>query len=309
MIQSRQFPCRPRHFSDLFEEYGAGSIARLPVHQNGGFEVHYIAKGHLHWEIEGRQFLLAPRSVFFTFPWEKHGSRADFEPGHLFHFVVFRLATRGETRPERVQLISEFGLSDAEQKDIFRKLASANHRCLAATSDFAWMMPRLTRELMRPGIMARTAIIALSRLILCELVRLVHDSQTQSQNDSLSKQRVLQFVEKLRTTCAEPWTLEKMAAACRLKRTQFETLTKDLTGDAPSFLLNRFRVQHAQRSLKESDKNVTDIAFDAGFGSSQYFSRVFRGIVGMTPSEFRRQRGSLERYDQHFLKALARLRS
>ena len=63
---------------------------RLPVHQNGGFEVHYIAKGHLHWEIEGRPFLVAPRSVFFTFPWERHGSCVDFEPGHLFHeFLCF----------------------------------------------------------------------------------------------------------------------------------------------------------------------------------------------------------------------------
>jgi AraC-like DNA-binding protein len=308
MLPARQFPRKPRHFSDLFEEYGAGSIARLPVHQNGGFEVHYIAKGHLHWEIEGRPFLLAPRSVFFTFPWERHGSCVDFEPGHLFHFAVFRLNPTKGNLSEHVRLIHEFGLSDAEQREIFQKLASATQRCLAATPDFAWMMPRLTHELAEPGIMARTAIIALSRAVLCELVKIVHHAQTQNQNDSLSKQRVRQFVEELRTTCSEPWTLETMAATCRLKRTQFETLTKELTGDAPSFLLNRFRVQQAQKSLKDSDKSVTDIAFDAGFGSSQYFSRVFRSLVGMTPSAYRHQRGNLERYDQHFLKALARLK-
>src|SRR5271155_5252081 len=78
----RQLPQKPRRFFDLFEEYGQGSIARLPPHQNGGLELHYISSGHLHWRIEDRVYLVPPRSVFFTFPWEKHGGTSDFEPGH-----------------------------------------------------------------------------------------------------------------------------------------------------------------------------------------------------------------------------------
>lgn len=309
MIQVRQFPRKPRHFSELFEEHGSGSITRLPTHQNGGFEVHYIANGHLHWEIEGRPFLVAPHSVFFTFPWERHGSCVDFEPGHLFHFVVFRLRNTGKNGPEQMRLIDEFGLSETEQREIFSKLSGARNRCFAASPDFGWAMTRLTRELARPGIMARTSVIALSRAVLCELVKSVHSSETQNHRNSASQRRILQFVDKLRTRCSEPWTLESMAATCRLKRTRFETLTKELTGDAPSFLLNRFRVRQSQSSLKNGNKSITDVAFDAGFGSSQYFARVFKNMVGTTPSEYRRRQGSLARYDKHFLKALARLKT
>jgi AraC family transcriptional regulator, L-rhamnose operon regulatory protein RhaS len=309
MIQARKFPRKPRHFADLFEEHGSGSIARLPAHQNGGFEVHYIAKGHLHWEIERRSFLVPPHSVFFTFPWEKHGSCVDFEPGHLFHFVVYRLQDTGSNDPKQVRLIDEFGLSEAEQSEIFDKLSSMRNRCFAATPDFGWLMLRLTQELTRPGIMARTNVIALSRAVLCELVRSVHCAETQDQKDSISERRILKFVDELRTRCSEHWTLDSMAATCRLGRTQFETLTKELTGDGPSFLLNRFRVRQSQTSLKKNDKSITDVAFEAGFGSSQYFARVFKSLVGMTPSQYRRQRGNLSRYDQHFLKALARLKT
>ncbi len=309
MIQIRQYPRKPRHFSELFEEYGSGSIARLPAHQNGGFEVHYIAKGHLHWEIEGRRFLVAPRSAFFTFPWEKHGSCVDFEPGHVFHFVVYRLKDARTNKPKDVRLIDEFGLSESEQAQIFHKLASVRERCFSAGPDFGWVMTRLTQELAQPGIMARTRVLALSRAVLCELVRSVHHAETQNPKNSITRRRVLQFVDELRTRCSEPWTLESMAAACRLGRTQFEALTKELTGDAPSFLLNRFRVNQAQSFLKSNDKSITDVAFDAGFGSSQYFARVFKSLVGMTPSEYRRQRGDLAHYDQHFRKALARLRN
>lgn len=308
MIHARQFPRKPRHFCDLFEEYGSGSIARLPVHQNGGFEVHYIAKGHLHWEIEGRPFLVAPRSVFFTFPWEKHGSCVDFEPGHQFHFVVCRLANQMSDARD-VRLVDAFGLAESEQADIFAVLSAAANRCFSATADFAWAMTRLTAELETPGFMARTSVIALSRTVLCELVRSIRHAESQNTENSATQRRVHQFIEELRTRCSEHWTLDSMAAACRLKRTQFETLTKDLTGDAPTVLLNRFRVRRSQVSLKNNDKNITEVAFEAGFGSSQYFARVFRNMVGMTPSEYRCQRGNMAKYDQHFLKALERLKT
>lgn len=308
MIQPRQFPRKPRHFSDLFEEYGSGSIARLPVHQNGGFEIHYIAKGHLHWEIEGRPFLVAPRSVIFTFPWEKHGSCVDFEPGHQFHFVVLRLANNASDVKD-ARLVEAFGLAESEQADIFTVLSGVANRCFVASTDFAWAMTRLTAELETPGIMARTSIIALSRTVLCELVRSIRYAESQNTENSATQQRVLRFIRELRTRCSEPWTLDSMAAACRLKRTQFETLTKVLTGDAPSVLLNRFRVRQSQVSLKNKDKNITEVAFEAGFGSSQYFARVFRNMVGMTPTEYRRQRGNMARYDRNFLKALERLKT
>ena len=307
MIHARQFPRKPRHFSDLFEEYGSGSIARLPAHQNGGFEVHYIAQGHLHWEIEGRPFLVAPRSVFFTFPWEKHGSSVDFEPGHQFHFAVYRLGNNASNARD-VRLIEAFGLEEAEQAEIFAVLSAAADRCFVASADFAWAMTRLTAELETPGIMARTSVVALSRTVLCELVRSIRHAESQNTENSATQRRVHQFIEELRMRCSEPWTLDSMAAACRLKRTQFETLTKELTGDAPSVLLNRFRVRQSQVSLKNNDKNITDVAFEVGFGSSQYFARVFRNMVGMTPSEYRRERGNMERYDRHFLKALERLK-
>lgn len=309
MIQARQFPHKPRHFSDLFEEHGSGSIARLPAHQNGGFEVHYIAKGHLHWEIEGRPFLVAPHSAFFTFPWEKHGSCVDFEPGHFFHFIVYRLKAVKSNEPAKVRLLDEFGMSESEQSQIFRKLSTVRDRCFPAGPDFAWVMTHLTQELALPGIMARTKAIALSRMVLCELVKSVHRAETLNPRNATTQRRVLQFVDELRTRCAEPWTLDSMAAACQLGRTQFEALAKELTGDAPSSLLNRLRVNQSQSFLKTNDKSITDVAFDAGFSSSQYFARVFRNLVGMTPSDYRRQRRDLARYDQHFRRALARLRN
>lgn len=231
----------------------------------------------------------------------------DFEPGHFFHFAVFRVKEQRRVGPKKVRLVSGFGLSETEQEQIFRKLLSARNRCFSAGHDLGWIIARLVRELTQPGAMARTNVIALSRAALCELVKSVHSLRNQNQKNSPGEQKVLQFVDDLRLNCSKAWTLDAMAAACRLKRTQFEILTKNLTGDTPLFLLNRFRVRQSQQFLKSSGKTITEIAFDAGFGSSQYFSRVFQNLVGTTPSEYRRHQGNLAAYDQRFFGALTQL--
>jgi AraC-like DNA-binding protein len=253
--------------------------------------------------------LVAPRSVFFTFPWEKHGSCADFEPGHFFHFVVFRMFGREKKNPKKLRLARGFGLSDSEQTEIFSELAAVRNRCFAASPDFAWVLARLAKELTQPGTMARTNIIALSRAVLCELVKNASLAEVHTQKSPVSEPRVLKFVDELRTRCAEPWSLNSMAGACHLKRTQFETLTKELTGDTPSRLLNRFRIRQSQQPLRGTRKTITEIAFNAGFSSSQHFARIFKGLIGITPTQYRRRKGSPAVYDRRFLEVLTEIRA
>jgi AraC-like DNA-binding protein len=57
-------------------------------------------------------------------------------------------------------------------------------------------------------------------------------------------------------------------------------------------LLNRYRIQDACEVLsdpKQSDVTIIRIAMDTGFPSPGPFNRAFRTIVGITPTEYRRQ--------------------
>jgi len=53
--------------------------------------------------------------------------------------------------------------------------------------------------------------------------------------------------------------------------------------------LNDIRVLSAQELLLTTDRNVTEIAFSAGFSSISYFNRVFKRKCGLSPLEFRRK--------------------
>lgn len=304
----RHLPKKPRRFSDLFEEYGKGSIARLPNHQNGGLELHYISSGHLHWQIGKQVYLLPPRSVFFTFPWEEHGGTSDFEPGHYFHFTVFRLQDQRPLPSKKMRFVRGFSIGEREQEYIFQKLRSAKRRCCAATPMLASMITRLVDELTGPGPLARLQVLALSHAVLCELTTNLDSSNSGIPASSSGREQVLRFIDDLRHRCSEPWDLKSMADACHLGRTRFESLTKEITGDSPVVLINRFRIRWAQQLLREGKTNITEIAFQVGFNSSQYFSHVFRMLTGTTPAGYRLTHGSTAQYDRHFLRALKKIR-
>ena len=57
----------------------------------------------------------------------------------------------------------------------------------------------------------------------------------------------------------------------------------------PNDYLQRLRLESARSLLAETSRSVTDIAFEVGFNSSQYFSTVFLQYTGLTPSGFRSQ--------------------
>jgi len=50
--------------------------------------------------------------------------------------------------------------------------------------------------------------------------------------------------------------------------------------------INQIRISEAQRLLKESDLNISAIAYSVGFSSPNNFNRVFKNITGINPSEY-----------------------
>ncbi|MGU3435954.1 helix-turn-helix domain-containing protein [Actinomycetes bacterium M1A6_2h] len=101
--------------------------------------------------------------------------------------------------------------------------------------------------------------------------------------------RMLRARDVMDRRYAEPLDVPTLAAAAHLSASQFGRLFKQVFGETPHRYLQRRRVERAMTLLRQTDRPVTDIAWDVGFSSLGTFSRTFSTIVGCTPSEFRRQ--------------------
>jgi AraC family transcriptional activator of pobA len=63
---------------------------------------------------------------------------------------------------------------------------------------------------------------------------------------------------------------------------------KKATGSSVSYWINQEIVSEAKRLLYHSDFDIKQIAHELGYTDYAYFSRFFRKVSGLSPSEFRR---------------------
>ncbi len=66
------------------------------------------------------------------------------------------------------------------------------------------------------------------------------------------------------------------------------TKFKEEVGVGISDYLNKIRIQRAKQLFDEQDYMIYEVAEKVGFTSSQYFSKIFKQISGVTPNEYRR---------------------
>ena len=55
-----------------------------------------------------------------------------------------------------------------------------------------------------------------------------------------------------------------------------------------NYLLN-VRITHAKQMLRFTDKSIEEVGIESGIGALHYFSRVFKNVEGVSPSEYRKQ--------------------
>ena len=67
-------------------------------------------------------------------------------------------------------------------------------------------------------------------------------------------------------------------------------LFKSTTDVSFSNYVNRLRLNHAKNLLLSTEKSIIEVALDSGFENVTYFNRCFKRELGLTPTEFRRQR-------------------
>ncbi len=84
---------------------------------------------------------------------------------------------------------------------------------------------------------------------------------------------------------AEPVTLEDIAKAAYISRSEAGRCFRKFIDCSPIDALIQYRLQVASRLLGEKTRSIQEICFACGFNSVNYFSRQFKKFYGYTPSQ------------------------
>lgn len=88
------------------------------------------------------------------------------------------------------------------------------------------------------------------------------------------------------------WSVSDMAKKVNLSESHFYVLYKKIYGITPTADLIRAKMKSAKNMLLYDNKRIDDIALALGYKNTTHFIRQFKGIVGRTPTEYRKMKSS-----------------
>jgi len=124
--------------------------------------------------------------------------------------------------------------------------------------------------------------------LFMQLVGFISRAYTRSAHpDSQSLLRIASAITHLETHYTEPIELDDLARIARMSKRSFLRTFRAATGQSPIAYLIQIRVNRAADRLRATDEPITDVAFAAGFQDSNYFTRQFRRVMGVSPRAYR----------------------
>lgn len=81
--------------------------------------------------------------------------------------------------------------------------------------------------------------------------------------------------------------VEELAAEAGLSLYQLSRRIRGVYGITPSQLIAKTRLDNASRLLRQSDRPIGEIAVACGFFDQSAFSRLFKSVAGLTPTQYR----------------------
>ena len=105
--------------------------------------------------------------------------------------------------------------------------------------------------------------------------------------ESIDDAFLRKFAEQIEAVYADPeYNVEKLSETLGLSRGHLHRKIKELTGTAPVEFLRTYRLNKATLLLRQNAYTVSEVAYRTGFSSPAYFSKCFKAVYGVTPTEY-----------------------
>ena len=150
----------------------------------------------------------------------------------------------------------------------------------------------IKEELDQPSDAHTAAVVATNIQLLLEHLQRFYDRQFTTRHRT-NIDVVRQFEDNLKhyysqETVGSIPSVVYFAEKANFTPSYFSDLVRKETGSAPRDFISLFIVNEAKHCLTETDKTISEIAYRLGFEYPAHFTRMFKRMVGISPSEYRK---------------------
>ncbi len=238
----------------------------IKEHIHNFYEIYFLIDGQINLFVENRMHHLKPFDIMIIKPNVLH--RAIFCDDYRYERVVIYFDERS---------ISDENLS----KELSKQKGGVSLPSTAAKRIFNLVNILLNET--EKDIYYESYVSAVLTELLVVLFR------NQKKNDGnyagVKFEKIIDYVKK---NCREEIMLSNVAEKFYLSEAHLSRVFKKNTGFTFTQYINYQRVIFSQGLLTKSDKSIGEIAFESGFENLTHYGRVFKQLVGCTPSEYRK---------------------
>lgn len=129
----------------------------------------------------------------------------------------------------------------------------------------------------------------LSDMVYLLQSRLPADSPSVSSKAMRNGERIKLMLQYIHDSFAEELSTAKIAESASVSESECLRCFRATIGTTPIQYVRRYRIKRAAQLLTNTQEQISDIATQCGFQDVSYFTKTFREIKGVVPSEYRRQ--------------------
>ena len=239
-------------------------------HLHNDLELIYLQKGTTGVACDNFREDLYPGDIFLSFPNQVH-----FYPkrdnGVAIHSIIIFSPT----------LCSEF-------KELFHRMTPVSP--VVRAKDVPPSVPRLIQQVLKENEGDHPLRKAITRGYLIALLGNLFDAmefREEKKSDGILLKNILNYCNLHYT---EPLSLDVLAKELNVGKYHISHIfSEKLKISFPDYI-NGLRINYAGKILtQETDRSITEIAYDCGFNSTRTFNRAFLKHMKTTPREFRKK--------------------
>ena len=236
------------------------SRATLPTHAHELSHFCFVLAGNYEEKIGGKCFERVPTTLVYYPPDVSHGEK-HFTNGR--HFLV-------EIDFKNLERVREYGKHLSEP-------------VLLNGGSALWLAARMYREFSERDEFSALVLESISTELLITASRQVTRRPEREPPPWLA-----QVKEYLRENFSDPPGLDDLAKAVSIHPTHLARVFRQFERCTVGDYIRKVRINYARQRMLGSSEPLVEIALAAGFADQTHFTRSFKRITGMTPTEFRR---------------------
>lgn len=255
---------------DHFHKRAIDSVQGIEHVHDEFVEITIVIKGSGSYKVNKKNCIIVGNEILVTLPGIEHDSHGNGQFIGEYYYLKINL----------FRYPSILGLTQERTQEIVQRLLSIEQAMLVSS-------PRIN-ELVALAYAnfctGDTLHMHYAQLQLAELLYLlcIHSVTAVSSSNmdflSCAEQYIQDHIK-------EPIALDAFAESMGYSTSYFKTKFRKIFGMTPNNYIMRQKIQVAKNML-QNKISVTETAMELGFGSSNYFSTVFRNFTSMTPREF-----------------------